>query len=136
MSSKYNIDTMELSCINSDVENTLLEVATGDLKEELLKQGFILNTSVLRENTSTEKREFTVNGKSKYTCNTTIQLDLSAVSNNKDSIKYIENIAKDKKTFIATFERDYTITENDLGTHYWVYSLKITSDDLKSEIEQ
>ncbi len=130
LATKYNTDNSGMTCINSEVEKTLLEVTTGDLTKELADEGFILETNVLRENTSTEKRDFTVKGKSKYNCNTSIQLNVSANPNNKQSVKIIEKIAKDKKTFTTTIDRDYTVTENDLGTQYWVKSSKIIGADL------
>ena len=133
MSTKYNTDSMELSCINNNVENTLLEVTTEELKGKLKEEGFTLNTSIIRENTSTEKREFTIGGKSKYQCNTSIQLNLSAVAGNEKNKKIIENIAKGKDTFTTTIDRDYSITENDLGTQYWVRALKILESDLTSK---
>ena len=135
ISTKYNTDSMELSCINNDVENTLLEVSTEELKSNLKEQGFVLNTSVLRENTSTEKREFTIGGKSKYQCNTSIQLDLSAVLDNEENKKIIEKIANGKDKFTTTIDRDYSITENDLGTKYWVRALKIAESDLTSKFK-
>ena len=135
MSTKYNTDAMELSCTNTDVENTLLEVVTDEVKEKLLKDGFILSTSVLRENTSTEKREFTIGGKSKYQCNTSVQLVLSASPNNTESQNIIKNITKGKNSFETTIDRDYSITENDLGTQYWIRALKITESDITSKIE-
>ena len=44
--------------------------------------------------------------------------------------KIIESISKGKNSFITTIDRDYTITENDFGTQYWVKAIKISQADL------
>ena len=127
---KYNTNPLELSCTNDDVEATLLEVTTDDLKSELTKDGFNIKVNVLKENTSTESRIFTVNGKSKYTCNTSIEFTLTARLGNKEARNTIMNLSDGKETYTTLVDRDYSITENDLGTQYWVRSLKITQGEL------
>jgi len=134
MADKYYQDEYSISCINDDVEKTLINVTTSDLKESLNSQGYILKTSVIKEDTTTEDRKFTVGDKSKYSCNTSIQLELTAKPNNQDSINYIKSIANDRDSFITTFNRDYTVVENDLGTQYWVESKKIMEYQLLSKI--
>jgi hypothetical protein len=130
LTTKYNTNPMDISCLNSSVEGTLIEVTTKDLKAELLKDGFQLTTNVLRENTSTESRIFTANGKSKYTCNTTLDFTLTAVSGNKSAEDTIANLTDGKETYTTTVDTDYSITENDLGTQYWVRALKVTQGQL------
>ena len=127
---KYNTNPLNISCTNDDIEKTLLEVTTDDLKAELLKDGFNLKANVLKENTSTESRMFTVKGKSKYTCNTSIKLTLTARLGNQEASDTIANLSDGKETYTTIIDRDYSITENDLGTQYWVRSLKITQGEL------
>jgi len=133
---KYNTDASGLSCINSDVEKVLLNVVSNDLQGELAKRGYVLSVNVIKENTSTEDRKFTIGNKSKYTCNTTIDLKLKADPNNIKAVKYITDVSKSKGFVSVTIDRDFSITENDLGTQYWVRSLKITEGELISLIKQ
>lgn len=127
---KYNTNPLDISCINTSVEGTLLEVTTEDLTAELLKDGFKLTTNVLRENTSTESRMFTANGKSKYTCNTSIEFTLRAIDGNKEAETTIANLTDGKEVYTTTVDRDYSITENDLGTQYWVRASRVTQGEL------
>lgn len=131
---KYNTNSMGLSCINDDVANTLLEVTTKDLKDQLFTQGFILSSKVIKENTATESKQNTINAKAKYTCNTSIKLTLEADLKNRKAVEYIKSISNNGKSFSNNIDRKYTITENDLGTLYWVNSIKITTEDLNSLI--
>ena len=129
-STKYNTDTMGLSCTNNSVEETLLEVTTSKLEKSFLKEGYILSSSVIKDNTSTEERKLTIGDKSKFTCNTTISFQLKADSKNAQAVNYINKTSNNTGILSATLDRDFTITENDLGTQYWVQAMAVTAPEI------
>jgi len=133
LSSKYNTDAMSLSCINDSVESSLLSVTTDELLKELSGKGYILEAEIYRENTTTEDRKFTVNGKSIYQCNTSLELVLKSKIDNKKGMELIQKVSDGKDTFIVTIDRDYRVVENDLGTQFWVYAMPILEDDITSK---
>ncbi len=45
---KYSLDTTAPTCTNNDVESTLIELITRDLKNSYLKEGVILNTKIIK----------------------------------------------------------------------------------------
>lgn len=128
---KYNLDSTEPTCINDGVESLLLDLTTNELKKQMLKEGFVLTTRVLKENTTTEKRDITYKGKSKYSCNTSIEFGLAAIAGNKETEEIINQINLFPEESLAmTLDRDYKVNENDLGTTYFVRALRFTEDDL------
>ncbi len=133
LSSKYNTDAISLSCINDGVEKSLLSVTTDDLRTELSDKGYILEAAILRENTTTEDRKFTVSGKSVFQCNTSLELTLKAKADNKEGLELIQRVSKGKSAFIVSVDRDYKAVENDLGTQFWVYAMPILESDVTSK---
>lgn len=125
MGTKYNTDENMISCSNDDVQDLFIEVATDNVKESIEKQGFIFNANVIKENTTTEDKKITTGNKAIYKCNTTIEILIKADPNNETNTTFIKSIAnKGTDTFSATFDRDYTVKENDLGTTFWVETNK------------
>lgn len=134
LTSKYNMSDSTVTCTSPEVERSLLDIITPDVNEELQKEGFQIRTSVLRENTSTELATPTVNGKSKYSCNTSVQISLYALANNKQAQKTFDGFNDQQKYFTKDF--DYTVTPNDMGTQFWVRALKITPFDITDNIRK
>ena len=134
LNTKYNMGDKTVICTSPEVEKSLLKIVTPEVNDELKKQGFTIDTSVLRENTSTELATPTVNGQSKYSCNTSIEIKLKALPDNKKAQETIANFTNNQINFTKDF--DYTVTPNDLGTQFWVKSSKIVMSDIKNNIEK
>lgn len=134
LNTKYNMGDKTVICTSPEVEKSLLKIITPEINDELKKQGFTIDTSVLRENTSTELATPTVNGQSKYSCNTSISIKLKALPDNKKAQETIANFTNNQVNFTKDF--DYTVTPNDLGTQFWVKSSKIVMSDIKNNIEK
>lgn len=134
LNTKYNMGDKTVICTSPEVEKSLLKIVTPEVNDELKKQGFTIDTSVLRENTSTELATPTVNGQSKYSCNTSIEIKLKALPDNKKAQETIANFTDNQINFTKDF--DYTVTPNDLGTQFWVKSSKIIMSDIKNNIEK
>ena len=133
MATKYKTDDNMISCSYDPVQELFIEVATDDVKESIEKQGFIFSANVIKENTITEDKKMTIGNKAIYTCNTTIEVLIKADPNNETNTSFIKAIAnKGNDTFSTTFDRDYTVKENDSGTNYWVESKKITEYEISS----
>lgn len=125
MAIKYKTDENMISCSNDDVQDLFIKVATDNVKKSIEEQGFIFNANVIKENTITEDRKITIGNKAIYKCNSTIEILIKANSNNEINTSFIKSIAnKGTDTFSATFDRDYTVKENDLGTTFWVNTNK------------
>lgn len=134
LNTKYNMGDKTVTCTSPDVEESLLEIITPDVNDELKKRGFIIDTKVLRENTSTEMATPTVNGQSKYSCNTSIDIKLKALPDNQKAQESIAKLTSKQINFTKDF--DYTVTPNDLGTQFWVKSSKIIISDINNNIEK
>ena len=131
VATKYNTDENNISCSYDPVQDLLIQVATDDVKESIEKQGFIFSANVIKENTITEDKKMTIGNKAIYTCNTTIEVLIKANPSNEANVLYIKSLAnKGDDTFSATFDRDYTVKENDSGTSYWVQANKITEYEI------
>lgn len=134
LNTKYNIDDKAFICTSPEVEKSLLEIVTLEINDELRKKGFLIETSVIRENTSTELATPTVNGQSKYSCNTSIDIKLKSLPDNKKAQDSIAKLTSKQINF--TKDLDYTVTPNDLGTQFWVESSKIIMSDITNNIEK
>lgn len=133
MATKYKTDKNMISCSYDPVQDLLISVATKDVKNSIEKQGFIFSAKVIKENTTTEDRKMTIGNKAIYTCNTTIEVIIKANPNNETNVLYIKSLAnKGDDTFRATYDRDYTVKENDSGTNYWVQSKKIAEYEISN----
>ena len=131
MATKYKTDDNMISCSYDPVQDLLISVATKEVKNSVEKQGFIFSANVIKENTITEDRKMTIGNKAIYTCNTTIEVLIKANPSNEANVLYIKSLAnKGDDTFSATFDRDYTVKENDSGTSYWVQANKITEYEI------
>ena len=131
MATKYKTDDNMISCSYDPVQDLLISVATKEVKNSVEKQGFTFNANVIKENTITEDRKMTIGNKAIYTCNTTIEVLIKANPSNEANVLYIKSLAnKGDDTFSATFDRDYTVKENDSGTSYWVQANKITEYEI------
>lgn len=133
MATKYKTDETMISCTYPDVEELLIDVALDDAKEYLKEDGFIVNAEVVRENTITKDRKMTIGNKAIYTCSTTIEVQVQADPNNDVNVRLIESIVNNNSnTFVTTFDREYTVEENDIGTSYWVSVKKIMAYEIKN----
>jgi len=121
-------------CISPEVEESLLNLITPDVNNVLKTEGFYIDTKVLRENTSTELVIPTVNGQSKYSCNTSIAITLKALPDNNKSQEIISKFIQKQTNF--TIDLDYTVTPNDLGTQFWVKSRKIVQSDITNNFKK
>lgn len=131
MATKYKTDDNMISCSYDPVQDLLISVATKEVKNSVEKQGFTFSANVIKENTTTEDRKMTIGNKAIYTCNTTIEVLIKANPSNEANVLYIKSLAnKGDDTFSATFDRDYTVKENDSGTSYWVQANKITEYEI------
>ena len=134
LNTKYNMSDKTVVCISPEVEESLLNLITPDVNNELKTEGFYIETKVIRENTSTELVIPTVNGQSKYSCNTSIDITFKALPDNNKSQEIISKFIQKQTNF--TIDLDYTVTPNDLGTQFWVKSRKIIMSDIKNNIEK
>ena len=131
MATKYKTDDNMISCSYDPVQDLLISVATKEVKNSVEKQGFTFSANVIKENTITEDRKMTIGNKAIYTCNTTIEVLIKANPSNEANVLYIKSLPnKGDDTFSATFDRDYTVKENDSGTSYWVQANKITEYEI------
>ncbi|QNM91962.1 hypothetical protein [Aliarcobacter cryaerophilus] len=134
LNTKYNMSDKTVVCISPEVEESLLNLITPDVNNELKTEGFYIDTKVLRENTSTELVIPTVNGQSKYSCNTSIAITLKALPDNNKSQEIISKFIQKQTNF--TIDLDYTVTPNDLGTQFWVKSRKIVQSDITNNFKK
>lgn len=134
LNTKYNMSDKTVVCISPEVEESLLNLITPDVNNVLKTEGFYIDTKVLRENTSTELVIPTVNGQSKYSCNTSIAITLKALPDNNKSQEIISKFIQKQTNF--TIDLDYTVTPNDLGTQFWVKSRKIVQSDITNNFKK
>lgn len=133
MATKYKTDENMISCSYAPVEELLIDVALGDAKESLMNNGFIVNAQVNKDNTITKDRKMTIGNKAIYKCFTTIEVQVQADPNNSNNLKLIESIAnKNSDTFVTTFDREFTVEENDMGTSYWVSVKRIMDYEIQN----
>lgn len=109
---------LDLSCSSESVLGKLVEVSTSDLKEAAANEKYEFNATVPKETITTENRLATGQGRYKYSCNARVEVRLS-----KDGAK----------TVSGGRDVDYSVTENDAGTHFWVSAQQVTLDDLSAE---
>lgn len=75
----------------------------------------------------------TIGNKAIYKCFTTIEVQVQADPNNSNNLKLIESIAnKNSDTFVTTFDREFTVEENDMGTSYWVSVKRIMDYEIQN----
>ncbi len=134
LNTKYNMSDKTVVCISPEVEESLLNLITPDVNNELKTEGFYIETKVIRENTSTELVIPTVNGQSKYSCNTSIDITFKALPDNNKSQEIISKFIQKQTNF--TIDLDYTVTPNDLGTQFWVKSRKIVQSDITNNFKK
>lgn len=136
MAEKYNTDDTQLTCLDDDVQNLLLDVTTKDLIKSVNEQGYILNSSILKENTVTKERKQTIGNKAILTCSTSIKLSLKADPNYSSNVDFIKSVANENgDTFVTSFDKDYTVQENDMGTYYWVHAKEVYEFELKNRLD-
>ena len=132
MATKYKTNENMISCSYDSVQELLIDVVSSDVKESIEKQGFIFKANVIKENTTTEDRKMTIGNKAIYTCNTSIEILIKADPNNTANVSLIKSISNNTDTFKTTFDRDYTVKENDSGTTYWVQANKISEYEISN----
>lgn len=133
MATKYKTDENMISCSYDPVKELFINVTTKELKKSIEKQGFVLDAKVITENITTEERKMTIGNKAKYACNGTVEISIKANPNNDNNVQFIKKIAnKGSDTFSTSFDRDYTVTENDLGTTFWIKANKISEYEISN----